>query len=844
MEYNVDGLLTKITLPDDRTVERKYDALGRVIETKDELGRVTKFDYDELGRLSRVTDPKGNVFSFVYDKVGNLIKVVDAKGNEVKTDYDELYRPSKFYDAYGKLVSQTQYNSVSLPIKVEDVAGRSLEFVYDSLYRLQETVLSGNIRAKAVYDALGRVVKVIDPKGYETSYQYDSLGNLMKEINPLGKEWNYQYDSIGRLVKSITPNGNTATYTYDNLDRIIKITLSSADGNQTKEITYAYDEVGNVLSVADDVGKIEYKYDINDRVTERKDVFGNVVKYVYDTVGRLSKLIYPDGKAVEYFYDEDDNLIKVKDWAGRETTFEYDANGNLVKVNYPNGAYTIYEYDANDRLTAVKNYAKDGKLITSNELQRNDAGDIIHITRVDYVKPDLSKIKPIHFTYNEFNQIVSSDEGEFTYDDNGNLLSYIYDGKRINLSYDLADRLVKAQIGNDTYEYTYDAEGNRVAVTRNGETKRYLVDNVLGLSKPLAEMDENNNILKYYIWTANGLTYSVDKDGHVYVYFYDYKGNTNAIINENNQLIAAYTYSVYGKILGSYERTGFENPFKFLGKFGVISDSEELYYIRARYYSPDLARWTQPDIVRASILEPKRLNRYRYTPGDPVNYSDINGKWALIDDAVAILGGAAVGVAGQFLSDVVSTAIDTAVTSYQKGEFTFKSHFSDWETYAGAAAGGAAAGEALLYTANPIFAGMAGGAVSSSVKEGIYALEGKTNISYALYDIFSSTALGIATSFLPTPKLPAPYSKGVTNSLISRMDKGIIKNKILKLGTNKISLPIKNLKPMTQLKLGTTIAMSQAEGLVWNAIIDPPKGYFDNWIKNGINSIDKRKSSK
>ena len=630
MEYNVDGLLTKVTLPDGRTVERKYDALGRVIETKDELGRVTKFDYDELGRLSKITDPKGNAFSFVYDKVGNLIKVVDAKGNEVKTDYDELYRPSKFYDAYGKLVSQAQYNSVSLPVKVEDSVGRSLEFVYDSLYRLQETTLSGNIKARAVYDALGRIVKVIDPKGYETSYQYDTLGNLVKEINPLGKEWNYQYDSIGRLIKSIDPNGNTATYTYDNLDRITKITFSSADDNQTKEIIYTYDEVGNVISVADDVGKIEYKYDINDRVTERKDFFGNVVKYIYDTAGRLSKLIYPDNKTVEYFYDEDDNLIKVKDWASRETTFEYDANGNLVKVNYPNGAYTVYEYDANDRLIAVKNYTKDGKLITSNELQRNDAGDITHITRIDYVKPDLSRIKPNHFTYNEFNQIVSSNEGKFTYDENGNLLNYIYNGKKIKLSYDLADRLVEAQIGNDTYEYTYDAEGNRVAVTKNGETKRYLIDNVLGLSKPLAETDENNNILRYYIWTAKGLTYSVDKDGNIYIYFYDYKGNTNAVIDENNQLVAAYTYSAYGKILGSYEKTGFENPFKFLGKFGIMSDSDELYYVRARYYSPDLARWTQPDVLRGMLVNPFSFNRYLYVSGNPVNAMDINGLYTIV----------------------------------------------------------------------------------------------------------------------------------------------------------------------------------------------------------------------
>ncbi len=62
-----------------------------------------------------------------------------------------------------------------------------------------------------------------------------------------------------------------------------------------------------------------------------------------------------------------------------------------------------------------------------------------------------------------------------------------------------------------------------------------------------------------------------------------------------------------------------------LGKYGVITDSDNLIYIRARYYSPDLGRFTQTDIIRGGITNPISLNRYRYTNGNPINFADLNG---------------------------------------------------------------------------------------------------------------------------------------------------------------------------------------------------------------------------
>ncbi|RKZ70058.1 MAG: hypothetical protein DRR19_33590, partial [Candidatus Parabeggiatoa sp. nov. 1] len=56
----------------------------------------------------------------------------------------------------------------------------------------------------------------------------------------------------------------------------------------------------------------------------------NTLQYAYDEVGNLVTLTYPDGKQVHYDYNAANQLIKVTDWAGRETHYEYDLNSRLI----------------------------------------------------------------------------------------------------------------------------------------------------------------------------------------------------------------------------------------------------------------------------------------------------------------------------------------------------------------------------------------------------------------------------------------------------------------------------------------------------------------------------------
>ena len=54
----------------------------------------------------------------------------------------------------------------------------------------------------------------------------------------------------------------------------------------------------------------------------------------------------------------------------------------------------------------------------------------------------------------------------------------------------------------------------------------------------------------------------------------------------------------------------------------MTEDDTELYYMRARYYSPVLRRFVNADIVAGSIDNAGTLNRYAYCNGDPVSYVD------------------------------------------------------------------------------------------------------------------------------------------------------------------------------------------------------------------------------
>ncbi|MEW6536917.1 MAG: RHS repeat-associated core domain-containing protein [Candidatus Auribacterota bacterium] len=58
-----------------------------------------------------------------------------------------------------------------------------------------------------------------------------------------------------------------------------------------------------------------------------------------------------------------------------------------------------------------------------------------------------------------------------------------------------------------------------------------------------------------------------------------------------------------------------------------MTDTNGLYYMRARYYNPEVRRFVNQDVLLGNISNGQNLNRYAYVEGNPVKYVDPMGLW-------------------------------------------------------------------------------------------------------------------------------------------------------------------------------------------------------------------------
>ena len=60
--------------------------------------------------------------------------------------------------------------------------------------------------------------------------------------------------------------------------------------------------------------------------------------------------------------------------------------------------------------------------------------------------------------------------------------------------------------------------------------------------------------------------------------------------------------------------------FLYNGQYGVMTDGNGLYYMRARYYNVDIKRFINQDVLVGTLERISSLNRYSYVEGNPVSY--------------------------------------------------------------------------------------------------------------------------------------------------------------------------------------------------------------------------------
>ncbi len=225
-------------------------------------------------------------------------------------------------------------------------------------------------------------------------------------------------------------------------------------------------------------------------------------------------------------------------------------------------------------------------------------------------------------TYDAANRLLTYNGEALRYDADGNMTYGPVDGEMTELVYDCRNRLVSA--GGVTY--TYDPENNRIAAETDSYLEVYVTESVASsLSRILsttryektageAALDGETTLYVY----GNGLVYEYSEDTILY-HHYNNLGSTVKLTDEDGQVIETYTYGVYGELLSGDTTL---TRFLYNGRCGVSTDDNGLYYMRQRYYNPEIKRFVNQDILTGSIGNSQSLNRYSYVQGNPVSYTD------------------------------------------------------------------------------------------------------------------------------------------------------------------------------------------------------------------------------
>jgi RHS repeat-associated protein len=151
---------------------------------------------------------------------------------------------------------------------------------------------------------------------------------------------------------------------------------------------------------------------------------------------------------------------------------------------------------------------------------------------------------------------------------------------------------------------------------------------------------------------------------------FDFRGNVSFVSDESGSIVTLYGYSPYGVnvVVGD----GSDDT-RFVGRGGI----GPLMLLGARMYDPLVGRFLSPDPVFSL------LNQYAYTLGNPIWFSDSDGREMTAGQALAIVGfalavvGVVVGVISVLTSVAPAVGLGIAVVSFFVAGFSLVFAFSE-----------------------------------------------------------------------------------------------------------------------------------------------------------------------
>jgi len=298
--YTATGQIRRQENPDDTVLEWRYQLDGRV--TREPINHNLYWDisYDDLNRtvtkvLTAVSGGAIATRTETYDRRGNLVEWNDVENHTFICAYDGLNRKK----------------SETGPAATASSAQQTTTYTYDAA-GVTLTVANGlNEQTVTTYDAIGRVGQ-IDVKDASGTTQRTTSFVYSPDHHSVGK-------TVGTGGEAITTTTFTDTFGHT-------VLTAYADGTFTLR---AYDPVGNLESVTDELGK--------------------TTSYTYDGLNRMRFQTLPDTAQIELRYDSGSNLThRIMPAPTGSSTYQwealYDSANRMTSQELSDGSSSTRDY--------------------------------------------------------------------------------------------------------------------------------------------------------------------------------------------------------------------------------------------------------------------------------------------------------------------------------------------------------------------------------------------------------------------------------------------------------------------------------------------------------------------
>ena len=779
--YDRFGNVLTMTDALGQTETSTYAALGRLESRTDRNGTVTSYTYDALGRVLSTTAHSGedtetvtrsytltgqvkteenasNRTQYLYDELGRVVRVAESAAGTPEVPVDPVPVPQQYtvtLDANGGTVepASAQVRGGELYVLPEPVkadctfsgwylngetyaAGTAVEITGDCTFAARWEENTFLLIYYSNYGEASGLTEEGRMRSYACAEAVEILENPFRDVPDKTARfagWSYSKTSKnadlkpGDVVKDLCHEAGGvvelyAVWEYPGAELpdkpIVDLSADIAipETSFTYLKTYTYDLAGNrtsftVTQDGAELQKTNYLYDDLNRLTAVYANGGTQAAYTYDTNGNRASLTYANGVTETYRYNKANWVILLENRNKKGVissyAYTYYASGSQKTKTTAGGTVTSYVYDGLNRLI---HEAETGALTQGYTYDaRGNRASMTVSGKERYT---------VSYAYDANNRLLTerktrgllTDLTTYAYDANGSLLSKTFTGGDGSLTgaaytYNLFNQLSTAAENGLTAAYAYNAQGIRTCKATATSQTYFLLDggNVVG--------EHVGSKTVTYLRGANLISRS--GDGKAVYYLFNAHGDVTELLSDTGTVTHKYDYDAFGAEKKPDPLDG--NPFRYCGEY--YDGETKTYYLRARYYDPNIGRFTQQDThwnTANSIYgdNPQKINEredklglksYSYAPqitavmqsgnlyvygvGNPVAYVDRDGNIAFL--VITALAGVAIG------------AIAGAIQSYvEYGEI-------HWENVAIGAGIGGIAGLAGGAVAGVVFAGSA-----------------------------------------------------------------------------------------------------------------------------------------